>query len=157
VHLNTCKCCSLSVERCKHIITCLVCDAKDLKACRKRYRAAFHGQPVCFASSPLCKMRLPNVVEEVPTVEACMSIFLRHFIGQAVFVQLVHLHLLSSCELSVVYHPVSNAKRTNVATVPGYIPTQYSTQLDLLGNATFTQAIPNAHEFPHNVYTLSST
>jgi hypothetical protein len=47
---------------------------------------------------------------------------------------------------------VSNAKRADLATVPGYIPTQYPTQLDALGAPTFMQAVP--HACPHNLNTL---
>jgi hypothetical protein len=40
---------------------------------------------------------------------------------------------------------VSNAKRADLATVPGYMPTQYLTQLDSLGAPTLMQAVPSAH------------
>jgi hypothetical protein len=49
---------------------------------------------------------------------------------------------------------VSNAERADLATVHGYIPTQYPTQLDPLGAPTFIQAVPNAHACPHYVNTL---
>jgi hypothetical protein len=65
---------------------------------------------------------------------------------------LVALHLLQEVvDTPVEDRTVSNAKRADLATVPGYIPTQYPTQVDPLGAPTFMQAVPNAHACPHNV------
>jgi hypothetical protein len=71
---------------------------------------------------------------------------------------LLALHLLQEgVSTPVEDHTVSNATRADLATVPGYIPTQHPTELDLLGAPTFMQAAPvtnHAHARPHNVNTL---
>jgi hypothetical protein len=68
---------------------------------------------------------------------------------------LLALHLLQEVVGTPVEdRTVSNSKRAELATVPGYIPTQYPTQLHPLGASTFTQAEPNVHACPHNVSTL---
>jgi hypothetical protein len=154
VPLNTRKLCCLSAQRCKRIFTRLVCDSNDFWACRTQCRAAFHGQAVCSAFSCLCKLRLLNVVQDVPTLEACMMYFLQHYVGQAVFVHLAHMHLSSLCKLTVEVQPGSNAKRADVPTMPGYIATKCSKRLDLLGAPTFSQAKSIAHTCPHILETL---
>jgi hypothetical protein len=59
----------------------------------------------------------------------------------------MHLWLKNLCEVLctlVEDRTVSNANRTHLATVPGYVTTQYPTQLGPLGAPTFNQAVPIA-------------
>jgi hypothetical protein len=88
---------------------------------------------ICSTNKALVALHLLQEEDGTPVEDCTVSNAKRYNKICSTNKALVALHLLQEVDGTPVEdRTVSNAKRADLATVPGYIPTQYPTQLDAL-------------------------